>query len=124
MSACDKLFLDVEGQEANLQGKWQQDNADTVFYNFQKQLFQYQVYEKKDSASTAFGYYTLQADTAIYIEVLKAFNYISSNQFSDWDIKQAEAEQDTIAKLFRIEHLAKDKMILSSNGKTLSFHKF
>jgi hypothetical protein len=124
ISACDKVFLDVEGQEAKLQGKWQQDSADTVFYNFQKQLFQYQVYEKKDSVSIAFGYYTLQADTAIYLEVLKEFDYISFEHFSDWDERPAETGQDTIAKLYKIEHLTKDKMILSSDKETLSFHKF
>jgi len=121
--SCDKIFLDVEGKEADLQGKWQMDNADTVFYNFQKNLFQYQIYKEKDQQSVVFGYYVLHSDTAIDIKFLKMQTSIPLD-YLGWDTIYSTDGNDTIHKLFRIEQLTSKKLTLSSNNGKMSFHKF
>jgi len=115
--------LDVEGKEADLQGKWQMDNADTVFYNFQKNLFQYQIYKEKDQQSVVFGYYVLHSDTAIDIKFLKMQTSIPLD-YLGWDTIYSTDGNDTIHKLFRIEQLTSKKLTLSSNNGKMSFHKF
>lgn len=122
-TSCDKVFLDVSGKEADLQGKWQMDNADTVFFNFQKNLFQYQVYNGS-TLGTSYGYYTLHGDTAIDIKLLREFSRISLDHLG-WDTIQAPIRgQDTIFRAFTIEKLDSKKLILSAKGEKSSFHKF
>lgn len=118
--SCDKIFLDVEGKDADLQGKWQMDNADTVYYNFQNNLFMYQIYRKKDQISAAYGYYIFHGDTAIDLQLLKPF----PSEYLGWDTIYASNGNDTIHKLFKIKQLTRKKMILSSDGEDNSFHKF
>jgi len=121
--SCDKIFLDVEGKEADLQGKWQMDNADTIFYNFQKNLFQYQIYKGKDQLSEVFGYYILHSDTAIDIKFLRMQTSFPLD-YLGWDTIYSSNGNDTIHKLFNIEQLTNKKLILSSNNGKKSFHKF
>jgi hypothetical protein len=123
--SCDKIFLDVEGKDADLQGKWQMDNADTVYFNFQKNLFQYQIYRKKGDASTsvAYGYYTLHGDTAIDLKLLREFSPFPLD-YLGWDTLYAAAKKDTLAKTFKIKEINNKKLIIFSDNETLSFHKF
>ena len=122
-SACDKLFLDVEGNEADLQGKWQQTPADTVYFNFQKSLFQYQIYVKKDSIKQAYGYYTLKENNYIQLDILLQTSQLPSNHW-DWDIIPGEDRKDTLRQIFRIDLINSEKLVLSSGNETLRFHKF
>jgi len=115
--------LDVEGKEADLQGKWQMDNADTIFYNFQKNLFQYQIYKGKDQLSEVFGYYILHSDTAIDIKFLRMQTSFPLD-YLGWDTIYSSNGNDTIHKLFNIEQLTNKKLVLSSNNGKMSFHKF
>ena len=65
--SCNKV-------EHKLEGKWQLktveangvvQTVDTVWYNFQTSLFEYQLYDPaKDVYRTNFGYKTLEGDTA------------------------------------------------------------
>jgi hypothetical protein len=121
--SCDKIFLDVEGKEADLQGKWQMDNVDTVYFNFQKKLFQYQVYRKPDAASTAFGYYILNGDTAIELELSKKLSSFLP-VFLEWDTIYSPDGDKLISKTYKINKLNNKKLILTSDRETLSFHKF
>jgi hypothetical protein len=121
--SCDKVFLNVEGKDADLQGKWQMDNADTVYYNFQKNLFLYQIYQKKDTIIEAYGYYTLHGDTAIDLELLKSLSPISLD-YLNWDTLNSASGEKVFSKSFKIKALNSKKLILSSDGETLSFHKF
>lgn len=121
--SCDKIFLDIEGKEADLQGKWQMENVDTVYYNFQKNLFQYQIYRKKETISSAFGYYTLKGDTAIDLKLLREYASFSLDHL-EWDTLYSSAKKDTIFKAFRIEKLTSKKLILSSDKGKITFHKF
>ncbi len=127
--SCDKIFLDVEGAEADLQGKWQMNDADTVYYNFQKSLFQYQVYLEKDSILSVFGYYTLRGDS-IDLELLAETRTINNKQtdhslnFLGWDTLPAPTGQDTLFRSFRLEKLEKKALTLSYQSQNYTFHKF
>ena len=121
--SCDKIFLGVEGKEADLQGKWQMTNVDTVYYNFQNNLFQYQIYLVKDQMSAAYGYYTLHGDTAIDLQLLSIHSYLPLD-YLGWNILYGSNGNDTIHKLFKIKQLTCKKLILSSDKEEISFHKF
>jgi len=121
--ACDKIFWQVSGKEADLQGKWQMDDADTVYYNFQKSLFQYQIYRTKDVMSGVFGYYYLRGDTGIELRLLREYANFSLNHLG-WDTLRSATGQDTICKEFKIEKFTKKQLILYSNNREMSFRKF
>jgi hypothetical protein len=121
--ACDKIFLDIDGKEADLQGKWQMDNADTVYYNFQNNLFLYQIYRVKNQMSSIYGYYIMQGDTAIDIQLLRQQASFPLD-YLRWDTLYASDGNDTIHKLLKINQLTSKKLILSSERETISFHKF
>ena len=123
-AACDKLFLDVEGKEADLQGKWQKVSADTIFFNFQKEIFQHQRYNaEQDSFFISYGYYKLYGDTAIRLDLLK--QYSSGHlDYLGWDTIYAPANKDTLTRKFNIELLTNKKLILSSGEEKLTFKKF
>ena len=121
--SCDKLFVHISGKEADLQGKWQMDNADTVYYNFQNSLFLYQIYLQEKEISSVQGYYTLYGDTALDLRLLREYASISLNHLG-WDTLRSVTDQDTIFKRFTIEKFTSKQLILSSNNGKLSFHKF
>jgi hypothetical protein len=115
--------LDVEGKEADLQGKWQMDNADTVYYNFQNKLFLYQIYREKNQMSDVYGYYTMQGDTAVNIQLLRSLASFPLDHLG-WDTLHTSDGNDMIYQLFKIKQLTSKKMILSSDRESISFHKF
>jgi len=121
--SCDEMFIRVSGKEADLQGKWQMDNADTVYYNFQNSLFLYQIYLKQDKMSSVQGYYILYGDTALELRLLRQYASFSLN-YLGWDTLRSETGQDTIFKVFTIEKFTTKKLIISSEDEKMSFHKF
>ena len=121
--SCDKIFVYISGKEADLQGKWQIDNADTIYYNFQNSLFLYQIYLKEDKISSAQGYYTLYDDTALELRLLRKYSSSSLNLIG-WDTLHSSTDQDTIFKRYTIDKFTKKQLILSSNDEKSSFHKF
>jgi len=121
--ACDKLFVGVSGNSADLQGKWQRNDADTVYYNFQNSLFLYQIYRTKDEMSLVYGYYTLYGDTSIDLRLLREYSQYSLD-YLGWDTLRSATGQDTIFKSFKIEKLTNKVLILSSDNGMMSFHKF
>jgi hypothetical protein len=123
LSACDKLFLDVDGDQADLQGKWQLVPADTVYFNFQKNLFQYQIYLAKDSIKQAYGYYTFEENDSIRLDLLPHFTQFLPGQL-DWEVIPGENNADTIRKIFHIDLVNSKKLVLTSGRETLTFQKF
>jgi hypothetical protein len=121
--SCDKLFVSISGKEAELQGKWQMDNADTVYYNFQNSIFMYQIYLTKGEISHVYGYYTLYGDTALDLRLLREYALFPLD-YLGWDTLHSETGQDTIFKRFNIEKFTSKKLILSSNKGEESFHRF
>jgi len=122
-ASCDKLFVSISGKEADLQGKWQMDNVDTVYYNFQNSLFQYQIYTQNDAMMAVNGYYTLYGDTAIDLKLILEYSPIQLD-FLGWDTIYSSTNQDIIFNRFTIEKFNKEKLILNSNKGKSSFHKF
>ena len=121
--SCDKLLFNISGKEADLQGKWQMDNVDTVFYNFQNSLFQYQIYTQKDVMMAVNGYYTLYGDSAIDLRLIREYSPIHLD-FLGWDTLYSSTNKDIIFNRFTIEKFNKKQLILNSNKGKVSFHKF
>jgi hypothetical protein len=126
-TACDNIFTKVKGKEAELQGKWRMESVDTIFFNFQNKLFQYQIYNHQDDRfDYTFGYYQLLDDTAINIEIQLNNNiYIPFDELK-WDTVPdlKETYKNKIFKQFEIKTITNKKLILSTEGHELSFHKF
>jgi len=121
--ACDKVFVGVSGKEAELQGKWQNDDADSIYYNFQNSLFLYQIYLTKGEMSQVYGYYSLYGDTGLEIRLLREYSSFPLD-YLGWDTLYSATSQDTIYKAFKIEKLTTKELILSSDSGKMSFHKF
>jgi hypothetical protein len=129
--SCDKIFVDVDGFAAKIQGKWKLIPGDTVFYNFQNNLFEYQIYLNKDSILNVYGFYTLYSDTAIYLELLSnqkwldySYLYPGSLDFIGWDTTGRSSEVDTLSRKYRIEGPSKNKIKLIHPNEELVFEKF
>ena len=123
MVSCDKLFVGVSGKEVDLQGKWQMDNADSVYYNFQNSIFQYQIYITENNLSDVFGYYTLFEDNVLELRLLREYASIQLDHLG-WDTLYSVTGQDTIFKKFTINKFTKKQLILQSDKEKISFHKF
>lgn len=140
LGSCDKMFVDVSGFDAKLQGKWQLQSikddvtiydVDTIYYNFQNNLFQYQVYFKEDSMLCFFGYYTLYSDTAVYLELMSTGASVNNKVYTgplnvmNWDMTGSDSlGNDTVARYFRIKELKKGKLNLVHQNEEYFFQKF
>lgn len=125
--SCDKIFLEEEGYDARIQGKWQHVPADTIFYNFQGNLFQYQIYTSKDTIVSVYGNYTLYGDTAIYMELETLYTYKNNRinlgsklNIPDWD----SVAPGKIGRRYGISGPSDGKLKLTYQTKELSFQKF
>lgn len=123
LTACDKIFLDVEGKDADLQGKWQMTPVDTIYWGFQHNLFQCQLFDTyNDTTYQSYGYYTLYGDS-IKLKLLRQYSQFSLD-FLGWDTIPGESHKDTIMKVFDIDLLNNKKLILSSGSEKLTLNKF
>lgn len=112
--------------EHHLEGKWQlktvEQNGkieivDTVWYNFQNSLFEYQVYVPAiDSVRNMYGYKTLADDQHLELELVSYFIAIKDFlPLTDWSSPK---------RTFQIEKSTGSRLILSSEGKTYTFKKY
>ncbi|MGM9796125.1 MAG: lipocalin-like domain-containing protein [Parabacteroides sp.] len=112
--------------EHHLEGKWQlktvEQNGkieivDTVWYNFQNSLFEYQVYVPAiDSVRNMYGYKTLADDLHLELELVSYFITIKDFlPLTDWSSPK---------RTFQIEESSSNLLILSSEGKTYKFEKY
>lgn len=107
--------------DSDLQGKWQMQTVeangsiqpvDTIFYNFQNGLFQYQLVNKAgEPGRSSFGYKTIKDDNQLLLELEDP----SILPFTDWTEKE---------RTFKIEKSSVKQLILESDGKRYSFRKF
>ena len=105
--ACDKV-------EHTLDGKWQLETVeadgeiqvvDTVWYNFQTSLFQYQLYDAAhDVYRSNYGY------KITYGQPVESFL-----PYTDWTAPK---------RTFTIEESSATRLVLSDDGKRYSFKKF
>ena len=112
--------------ERQLEGKWQLktveqngqvETVDTVWYNFQNSLFEYQVYVPAiDSVRNMYGYKTLADDRHLELELVSHFITIKDFlPLTDWS---------SYKRTFQIEESTGSRLILSSEGKTYTFKKY
>lgn len=112
--------------EHHLEGKWQlktvEQNGkieivDTVWYNFQNSLFEYQVYVPAiDSVRNMYGYKTLADDQHLELELVSYFITIKDFlPLTDWSSPK---------RTFQIEKSTGSRLILSNEGKTYTFKKY
>ncbi len=125
MSSCDKLFLDVEGFDADLQGKWQLTSDKTTYYNFQNSLFQYQLYYAKDSMAVGQGYYTLYGDTAMQLELDPDATSSRLLKIIKWDtLDTGSPDSIMLYRRYRIKGLENNRLSLEYKGEKLTFQHF
>lgn len=112
--------------ERHLEGKWQLktveqngqvETVDTVWYNFQNSLFEYQIYVPAvDSVRNMYGYKTLADDRHLELELVSHFITIKDFlPLTDWS---------SYKRTFQIEESTGSRLILSSEGKTYTFKKY
>ena len=112
--------------ERQLEGKWQLktveqngqiETVDTVWYNFQNSLFEYQVYVPTiDSVRNMYGYKTLIDDQHLELELVSYFITIKDFlPITDWSAPK---------RTFQIEESTGSRLTLSSEGKTYIFKKY
>ena len=117
---CDKSL------EQKLEGKWQLkevkrqegqvERVDTVWYNFQTSLFEYQLYVPAlDSMRNLYGYKTLLGADSLELELISYFNTTQNFlPLTDWSAPK---------RLFRIVEQRGDRLVLESDGKEYHFKK-
>ena len=117
-TACDSHTTEFEGrwQLAQVESSGTVTPVDTVWYNFQTSLFQYQIYDRaSDSYPVLHGYHTY-ADGVLSIEL---FQQSESEQAfllrTDWSSPFRE---------FKVEKLDGKQLILSDDGKRYIFRKY
>lgn len=112
--------------ERQLEGKWQLktveqngqiETVDTVWYNFQNSLFEYQVYVPAiDSVRNMYGYKTLVGDQHLELELVSYFITIKDFlPLTDWSSPK---------RTFQIEESTGSRLTLSGEGKTYTFKKY
>ena len=119
LASCDK-------PERQLEGKWLlkevEENGvvtpvDTVWYNFQTSLFQYQIYDRaSDTYQVCYGYKVMNDEHSLDLEL--TFDYEGVRDFlplTDWD---------SAKRHFEIESLTGKELRLSGDGKRYHLSKF
>jgi hypothetical protein len=119
LTSCNK------DDNSRLEGKWQMqtvesngvtEKVDTIYYNFQTSLFQYQIYNPNtDSMRHSYGFKVL--DNNILSLELTAYPNPTGVflPHTDWE---------SIRRDFYIERLTNSTLILKSEDKKYTFRKF
>jgi hypothetical protein len=114
--ACSK------DMEDKLDGKWQMQQieangnvqkVDTIFYNFQTSLFQYQIYDsRKNVYPSGYGFKTMKGDNELLLELEASDDFLKQ---TDWASKE---------RTFTIEKVTGKELVLTGEGKRYTFRKF
>lgn len=125
--SCNKV-------EHKLEGKWQLktveangvvQTVDTVWYNFQTSLFEYQLYD----ASTGihyynYGYKTMDGDTKVDLELVNYWDEKTLPELMPLKDFLLLTDWDSSKQAFTIERSSAGDLVLSREGKTYTFKKF
>ena len=120
VTACSK------DTQSKLYGKWQLqevevngvvEKVDTVYYNFQQDLFMYQIYRPQtQSYSYRSGYDIMEGEKTVHIELINDPGALSSFlPLTDWN---------SAKRTFTIDKVSNKQLIMNSEGKTYTFRKF
>jgi hypothetical protein len=114
--ACSK---DIDDK---LDGKWQMQQVetdghvqqvDTIFYNFQTSLFQYQLYDSStDTYPVRYGFKTVKGDNELLLQLETSSDFLKQ---TDWASRE---------RTFTIEKVTGKELILAGEGKRYTFRKF
>jgi hypothetical protein len=114
--ACSK---DIDDK---LDGKWQiqqieangnVQKVDTIFYNFQTSLFQYQIYDSRTNSYPGwYGFKTIKGDNELLLQLEANGSFLKR---TDWTSNE---------RTFTIERLTGRELILAGEGKRYTFRKF
>ena len=117
-SACDSHTTEFEGkwQLTEIECAGDVTPVDTVWYNFQTSLFQYQIYDRTtDQYLAVHGYHTYE-NGILSLDLFQSTederNFLER---TDWNSAQ---------RSFSVEEISREKLILSDDGKRYIFRKF
>lgn len=132
--SCDDLFTQSKGIQKDFDGKWQLkymededgniSKVDTVYYNFQNNLFDYQMYLTKDSILGVFGHCVYSGDTEITI-TLDGYAY-RMNYYkypAGYDFLPVVGWNDT-NRTYKIEQITGSELRLTYENIKYVFCKF
>jgi hypothetical protein len=117
LAACSKDMDD------KLDGKWQirqieangnVQKIDTIFYNFQTSLFQYQIYDSRTNTyPNRYGFKTIKGDNKLLLQLETSDGFLKQ---TDWTSNE---------RTFTIEKVTGRELILTGeNNKRYTFRKF
>lgn len=123
--ACICFFVSCSDEDYKLEGKWQMQQVegtgvvmpvDTVYYNFQNNLFMYQIANGEAADYVAYGYKTVEEKDQLVLEI--------DTQQTDMELFFSKSDWPEATRIFKIDKLTRSKLILQDNGKTYIFRKF
>ena len=120
ITACSK------DTQSKLYGKWQLqevevngvvEKVDTVYFNFQQDLFMYQIYQPQTQAySYRYGYDIMEGEHTVHLELINDPGPLSSFlPLTDWS---------SAKRTYTIDKVSNKQLIMYSEGKTYTFRKF
>ncbi|MBE6302288.1 MAG: hypothetical protein E7085_10685 [Parabacteroides distasonis] len=120
ITACSK------DTQSKLYGKWQLqeveingaiEKVDTIYFNFQQDLFMYQIYQPQShSYSYRYGYDVMEGEHTVHLELVNDPGPLSSFlPLTDWS---------SAKRTYTIDKLSNKQLIMSSEGKTYTFRKY
>lgn len=122
---CSWLLACEDGVVRQLDGKWQLrqveqegvvTTVDTVWYNFQNSLFQYQIYQPSAGRMLGVhGYTTLSDDNHLILELTHTGQLTEFLMWTDWISPRRE---------FAIRTHPTSLLVLESEGKTYTFRRY
>jgi hypothetical protein len=111
-----------EDIDDKLDGKWQiqqieadgtVQKIDTIFYNFQTSLFQYQLYDARTNTyPNRYGFKTIKGDKELLLQLETSDDFLKQ---TDWTSNE---------RIFTIEKVTGKELILTGEGKRYTFRKF
>lgn len=117
-NACDSYTTEFEGkwQLTEVESAGVVTSVDTVWYNFQTSLFQYQIYDRAtDQYLAVHGYHTYE-DGILSLDLFQSTE--AERDFlmrTDWNSAQ---------RSFSVDEISRKKLVLSDDGKRYIFRKF
>jgi hypothetical protein len=113
----DVFFFNVNNKQYSVLVNGVVEKVDTVYYNFQQDLFMYQIYRPQtQSYSYRYGYDIMEGEKTVHIELINDPGALSSFlPLTDWS---------SAKRTFTIDKVSNKQLIMNSEGKTYTFRKF
>ena len=119
------FFACSKDEQSKLSGKWQIQQiemngnvvpVDTIYFNFESSIFQYQIYSPSSNSYKSWvGYNSVNDGNQLLLELNDQNNIKQFLHLTDW----SEGK-----RLYTIEKLTNKRLTLSSENRTYTFRKF